>query len=89
MCAAKSFMLGIVTLLVIGKFTYSPGGNAESIQGAWEIVSVTRSGARDTSPVGQTLSFVGNEVRFETSSDATLNPVQFQYVGYAHQRVHS
>ena len=89
MYAAKSFLMGIITLLVIGKLTYLPGGNAEALQGAWEIVSVTRSGTRDKGPDGQTLTFVGDEVRLETSGDASLSPVRFEYVRFARLRVPS
>jgi hypothetical protein len=71
---AKSTLLAFVALLVLAKSGQGPeiehGPN--ELQGVWEIVKVVRGGVPDTLPAGMTLSFIGNEIHFQTTSPLNI-----------------
>jgi len=62
----RSAVLGVVVALLVGCRSSTPdGGEAESLQGSWEVTSVQRDGEPDPLQVGAQLTFTGNEVAFQ------------------------
>ena len=59
-------ILGVGVALLAGCRTSTPdGGEAESLQGSWEVTSVQRDGEPDLLQVGAQMTFTGNEVKFQ------------------------
>ena len=61
-------MLGVAVALLIGCRSSNqpaPGGEAESLEGSWEVASVQRDGEPDPLQVGARMSFTSNEVKFQ------------------------
>lgn len=57
--------LGFAVLLLASKWQSAGNSDPQALQGAWEIVFVTRHGVPDPTPVGYTLRFIDNEVHFQ------------------------
>jgi hypothetical protein len=61
-----ALVLGVLLIAARVASDQTPSnGDAARLQGSWEIVSVQRDGSADLLPVGSTLVFSGDEVRFE------------------------
>ena len=61
-------VLGVAVVLLIGyRSSHQPadGGEAESLEGSWEVTSVQRDGEPDLLQVGAQLIFTGTEVQFQ------------------------
>jgi hypothetical protein len=61
-------VLGVAVVLLIGcRSSHQPadGGEAESLEGSWEVTYVQRDGEPDLLQVGAQLSFTGTEVQFQ------------------------
>lgn len=69
MLLCRIVALSFVAFLLASKWGNLPHADTQALQGTWEIVSVERAGTPDPSPVGFTLRFVGDEVRFQAPLD--------------------
>src|SRR5262249_11754005 len=61
-------VLGVTVALLIGwgSSTHpTDGGEAEFLQGSWEVTSVQRDGEPDPLQVGAQMTFTSNEVKFQ------------------------
>ena len=61
-------ILGVAVALLAGCRSSHPpadGGQAERLEGTWEVSSVQRDGEPDPLQVGAQLTFTGNEVAFQ------------------------
>lgn len=61
-------VLGIAVAFLIGCARCHPqadDGEAESLEGSWEVTSVQRDGEPELLEAGALLTFTGNEVKFQ------------------------
>ena len=68
MSRIRLVVLGVAVALLTGSMnTYQPtdGGEAESLEGSWEVTSVQRDGEPDSLQVGAQMIFTGIEATFQ------------------------
>ena len=74
----RAAVIGFVAFLIANKWGDLPHPDTRALQGAWDIVSVERSGVPDPSVTGFTLTFVGNEAHFQVPIDAPVPTLTYQ-----------
>jgi len=67
MSRIRLLVLGMVVLLIGWRSSHQPadGGEANPLEGSWEVTSVQRDGEPDLLQVGAQLTFTGTEVQFQ------------------------
>ena len=68
----RAAIIGFVAFLIANKWGDLPHPDTRVLQGAWQIVSVERSGVPDPSVTGFNLTFAGNEAHFQVPIDAPM-----------------
>jgi hypothetical protein len=76
----RAAVIVFVAFLIANKWGDLPHPDTGTLQGAWQIVSVERSGVPDPSVTGFTLTFADNQVHFQVPLDMPVPTLTFPSV---------
>ena len=83
----RAAVIGFVAFLIANKWGDLPHPDTRAFQGAWQIVSVERSGVPDPSVTGFTLTFADDRAHFQVPLDLLMPAITYPIEPISEQKM--